>query len=122
MELQGGGDIGQEDKGDIDAIGRKARGESFKDAEFGDERAAIIHIDFVFAGPVEGFAGDDLETFEVDLMFAIEADIIFWEIVADNPDELDGGEKAGGDSGVAGGAAEKARVEGAGGFDGIQGG
>jgi hypothetical protein len=69
---------------------------------------------------VKGLAGDDLESFEVDLVFAIEAQVSLREILADHADELDGGKEARGHGGVAGRAAEEARVMGLGCFDGIQ--
>lgn len=108
--LQGRRDIGQEDERAL-AIGlRQARGERFEDAEFGFERPAIVHVHFVFAGPMESFAGSDLQAFEIDFVLFVERDVVLWEIFTDDADEFDGSEEARGDGGMAGGTAEQARV------------
>lgn len=54
---------------------------------------------------MEGFAGGNLEAFEVHLVAAVELEIFFGKIRADDADEPDGRKETGGDGGVAGGAA-----------------
>ena len=108
--LQRRRDVGQQDEWAL-AIGlRQARGERFEYAEFGLERAAIVHVQLIFAGPMECFAGRDLQTFEVDLVLFVERDVVLREIFTDDADEFDGREKARGDGGMTGGTAEQARV------------
>src|SRR5258705_476035 len=95
--------------------------ESLKDAEFGQQRAAIVHIHFVFAGPMECFAWKNLEALEVDAMAFVKLDVTLGKIIADDSDELNWTEKAGGNGGVTGRTAQQARVFCFGSFNGIEG-
>lgn len=88
----------------------EVRGKAFEDAELGGECAAVVHVDLVFAGPVEGLAFEDLEAFEIDFVFFVEVQVFAWEVAADNANHFDGSKKAGGNSGVAGAAAEQAGI------------
>src|ERR1043166_1282828 len=122
MHLQRGRDIGEEDeRGGLERVGQM-RGETFKHAQLSGEGAAVVHVQLVFAGPMEGFAGLDLESVKVDAMAAIELDVALGKVLPDDADELDGSEETGGDGGVTGGTAEEAGVLGMRGFDGVQGG
>jgi len=107
MMLQRGGDVGQEhERGALVQLGQ-GRSEGFKHAELGQQRAAIVHVGLVFARPVKGFAWKHLEPGQINAMALVELQIFFREVIADDADEFDGTEKAGGDSGVAGRAAER---------------
>jgi hypothetical protein len=66
--------------------------------------------------------GRSLEAGEVDAMPAVEREVFLGKIFAHTAHELNGGIEAGRHGGVAGGAAQQARVYLGGGFDGIQGG
>ncbi|SRR6266704_163489 len=122
MELKRGSDVGQENEGrGLVGLGQ-GRGEGFENAKLGEERATVVHVDLVLAGPMEGFAGQNLEAFEVNAMAVIELDVSPGKIVADNANEFDGTEETGSHGGMAGGAAEEARVLAFGSFDGVEGG
>src|SRR5688572_10855036 len=75
--------------------------EGFEHAQFGGEGAAIVHVSFVFACPMKGFTGHFLEAVQVNVMLAVEADVLFREIIADNADQINWSEETGSDSGVA---------------------
>ena len=96
--------------------------EGFEHAEFGGNCAAVIHVDLVFAGPMKGFAIRDFQSREVNAVAAVKLEVALGKIPAHDADEVDGGEEAGGDGRVAGGATEQARIAGLGGFDGVKGG
>jgi len=89
---------------------RKRRSESLKDTKLGQQRPAIVHVDFVFAGPVKRFAGKNLQAFEINVMALVKLEVTFWKIVADDSDEFDWTEKAGGNRGVAGRTAQQTRI------------
>jgi hypothetical protein len=63
-----------------------------------------------------------LEAFEVDFVASIEREIRRGEVFADDANQSGWGKKAGGDGGMAGGAAEETRIFGVRSFNGIQGG
>ena len=66
------------------------------------------------------FAGQNLQAVEVNFVPAVKLEVFLREIVADDADQFDRAEKARGDGGMAGRAAEQARVFRVGSFDGIQ--
>ena len=119
--LQTGGDVGQQDEFAV-LIGRgQARGEAFKHPQFRRQRPAIIHVDFIFAGPMERFARRDLQSFQINFVFAVKVQVRLGEILPHHAHQPDGREKAGREGRVAGRAAQQARVFRLGSFDGIQG-
>jgi hypothetical protein len=69
---------------------------------------------------MEGFAGQNLEAVEVNFVPAVKLEVFLWKVVADNANQFDRAEKARGDGGMAGRAAEQARIFRVGSFDGIQ--
>ena len=118
--LERRGDVGEEDEGRLLVLLGKVRGELLEHAQLGGERAAVVHVDLVFAGPVEGLARLDLEARQVDAVLLVERDILLGEILADHAHEVDRGEEAGRDGGVAGRAAEEPGIFGRGGLDGVE--
>jgi hypothetical protein len=51
------------------------RGERLEHAQFGQQRAAVVHVDLVFAGPVEGLARLDLQSRKVNAVLANQPDV-----------------------------------------------
>src|SRR5437016_887508 len=96
--------------------------ERFKNTQLRQKRPAIVHINLVFAGPMESLAGQNLKTFEINSMPVIKLNVTLGKIVTDHADELDGAEEARGHGGMAGRAAEQTRVFSFRGLDGIEGG
>src|SRR5215831_6875544 len=88
----------------------ESRVERLEHAQFRQQRLAIVHIQLVFARPMESLAGQNLQTFQVNPMPFVELDVALREIVADNTDQLDRAEKTGRDRRMTGRAAKKAWV------------
>ena len=65
-------------------------------------------------------AGQDLQTFEINAAAFVDFEVAARKIVADDSDKVYWAEETGGQGGVAGGAAEQARILALGGLDGIQ--
>jgi hypothetical protein len=63
---------------------------------------------------VKRFAGQNLQAFQVNFVPAIQLDVFFGEILADDADQFHRAKKARGDGGVAGRTAEQTRVFGLG--------
>ena len=100
--LQAGSDVGQQDERAVLIGGGQTRREGFKHAQFRRQRPAIVHIDFILARPMECFARRDLQSFEVNLMLAVEPQVSLGKILPHHAHQPDGGEKAGRDRGMAG--------------------
>ena len=118
--LDGGAEIGEQHEGRIAIGGGQLRQELLQHAELGGDGAAVVHVDFVFAGPMERLAIGDFQPREVNAVTAVKVEVAFREIPAHDADEVDGREETGGDGGVTGGPAEQSRVAGLGGFDGVK--
>ena len=76
--------------------------------EVGPQRGAVVHIGGVDAGPEEGFPGDALQSFEIDVARGAAGRILLREIVADDGHDFDIGEVAGRQRDIGGGAAQHA--------------
>src|SRR6266850_2761803 len=122
MELQRRRDVGQQNELRGLMRFRQSGGERFENTQFRQKRPAVIHIDLVFARPMEGLAWQNLETFEINPVSLIEPNVTLWKIVTHNADELDRAEEARGHGGMAGRAAEQTRIFCFRCFDGIEGG
>ena len=120
VALHDRGKIGEQDKRRIAVAGGQGGHEGFEHAKFGCKRTAVVHVHFVLAGPVEGLAGGKFEAGEVNSMMPVKLEVAFGKVGADDAHEIDGGEEAGRDGGVAGRAAEQAGILGLGGLDGVQ--
>ena len=66
------------------------------------------------------FAGQNLQAFEVNFVPPVKLEVFLRKILADDADQFDRAEKARGHGGMAGRAAEQARVFRVRSFDGIQ--
>ena len=75
----------------------------------------------VAAGPVEALAGGVLDAGGVDAAGGEDGFVLGEEVFADDADDADVGEEAGGEGEVGGGAAEDAFALAAGGFEGVKG-
>jgi hypothetical protein len=53
----------------------------------------VVHVDLVFAGPVESFSGQDLQAGEVDLVPAIKRDVFLRESSPTPPTSFTGEKK-----------------------------
>src|SRR3989442_15841386 len=91
-------------------------GEALEYAQLSGEGAAVVHVQLVFSGPMEGLAGPELEAGEGNSMAAIELDIALGKVLPNDADELDRAEKTRGDGGVAGGNPQQGGGFGMGGF------
>ena len=120
MVLERRRDVGQQNERRVLMRLRQHGREGLEHAQLGQQRPAVVHVRLVFAGPVKRFSGQDLEAAQVNFVPAIKLDVFFRKILADNADQFDRREEARGDGGMAGGAAEQARVFPGGSFDGIE--
>ncbi len=99
--LQVGLDIAQKQVGRRAVRGGQFRIEIGEDVEVGAQGGAVVHIGRINARPEECLpAGNALEAFEIDLAGGEEIDVFLREIVADDGDDLDRREIAGGESNV----------------------
>ena len=57
------------------------KGCSFDHAEHGIERAAVVHVHFILAGPMEGLAGQLIEAFKAKAVPPVQVDIFAREIL-----------------------------------------
>ena len=76
--------------------------------QLGRQRRALVHILAVAAGPEKRLALGVLQAREINLAAAKNGFVLGGEILADDGDQPDGREMAGGQSKIAGGAAEGA--------------
>jgi hypothetical protein len=58
--------------------------EGLEHAEFGQQRAAVVHVRLVFARPVKRFAGQNLQAFQVNFVPAIKLEVFLGKILADD--------------------------------------
>src|SRR5436190_18415006 len=98
------------------------RRKRFENPQLGQQGAAVVHVELVFAGPVESLAGENLQAVQLNAMPAVELDVSFREIFTDDANKFYRAEKAGGNCRVARGTAEQTRVFGFWGFNRIKGG
>ena len=108
--LERGRDVRQQDERRVLVRLRQRGREGLEHAQLGQQRAAVVHVHLVFARPMKGFAGQNLQAFEVNFVPAIKLEVFLGKILADHADQFDRAEKARGDGGVAGRAAQQARV------------
>src|SRR6185436_7354402 len=102
MMLQARSNICQEDKGGVLMGLRQSGSKRFKHPQFSNEGAPIVHVQFVLSGPMKGFAGQNLQAFEIDAMAFVKLQIALGKIVTNDADEIDRAKKARGHCGVAG--------------------
>ena len=107
LQLQFGGDVGQENKVARFVMVGKGRREGFDNIERDRAGLAGVHIPHVFAGPAEGLARIALHAFEVDAALLQKVPMVGREIFADDGHEVDRREIPGGHRGVGSRAAEK---------------
>ena len=100
--------------------GRQCGRERLEHAQFGQQGAAIVHVYFVLAGPMKGFAGKYLEAGELDSVPLVKLDVRLGKIFSHDADQLYRTEKTGGNGRMAGGAAKQAGIFSGRGFDRIQ--
>ena len=120
VKLERRRDVGQQDELGVLMRLRQFGRERLKHAQLGQQRAAIVHVRLVFARPVKRFAGQNLQAFEINFVPVIKPDVFFGEIGADDANQFHRAEKARGDGGVAGRAAQQARIFRSRSLDGIQ--
>src|SRR5438874_6592719 len=106
MSLQRGRDVRQENKGRSFVRVGQMRGERFKYAQLRQERASIIHIHFIFAGPVESLSCLDLQTRKIDPVAAIKLKVTLRKILPHDSNEFDRAKKTCRHRRVTGGTAE----------------
>src|SRR5258707_428299 len=70
--LEGRGDVGQQDERRSLVGGGQMRRKVLEDSQLGQERAAVVHVRFVFAGPVKSLSRFDLESLAINLAPAVE--------------------------------------------------
>ena len=120
MVLEVWRDVGQEDDRGL-AVGLgEGGGEGLENIQLHRAGLARVHVPHVFAGPAEGFSGNNLQAFEVDAAAAEEVDVLLREILADDADEAYRRETRCGNGAVGSGAAEEVFVFGELSFDVIQ--
>ena len=108
--LSAGRVVGQQDVLRLAMGGRQHRRVALHHAQFRAERAPVVHVHLVLAGPVERLALANLQPPEVHLMALEQRNIFPGEIGANHADQLRCGEKTGRNSSVAARAAEEAGV------------
>src|ERR1700676_1279367 len=108
VALQVGRDIGEEDVFGMTVFLGEFRFEVCENVEVGDQRGALVEILGIFTRPEKRFAGGAFEAFDVDGAAAENLRVDFSEIVADDSDQIDVREKAGGDGEVGGRTAQGA--------------
>src|SRR5256885_1677759 len=89
---------------------RQRGSKSFKHAKLGQQRPAIVHVDFVFAGPMKSFPGKNLQPFEVNAMALIKLNVTLRKIIADDSDKFDRAEKTGRNGSMAGRTAQQTGI------------
>ena len=60
-----------------------------EDVQVGGQRLAIVHVGRILAGPEKSFAGNALQTFQIDPAAGEQIGIFLGEIVADHGDNAD---------------------------------
>ena len=110
LELQFRRDVGEEQVVGVAVMGRKLRGESFKNIERDGAGLAGVHVPHVFARPAEGFAGCALHAIEIDAAALQKIPMLGGKVFADDADEIDRGKIAGGDGGVGGRSTEEIKT------------
>ena len=122
MALQIGGDVGEQHVGQPRVCGGQGGAVVFDHAEHGIERAAVVHVHFILAGPVKGLAGQLIEAFKAKAVPSVQVDIFAWKIFAHGAHQMGRGKEAGCHSRMTGGSAQQPGVLRVRGFDGIEGG
>jgi len=115
-------DVREQDKFGVAVRGRQLRSERFEHAQLGGESAAVVHVQFIFAGPMKRFAGQLLQTLKINAVAVVELDVFLGEILADDADEFYGREKTRRHRRMAAGTAEQPGIFRVRSFDGVQGG
>src|SRR4051812_40951427 len=110
MRLQGGGYVGQQHKWRFFVNIWQVRRKRFKNPQFGQERLAVIHVHFVFTGPMESFPRLDLQPTQINFMLSVEGKIRFWKVITHHANKFHWSEETRGHGRVAGGTAKELRV------------
>ena len=122
MQLQRGRDVGQQHKGRVLMSFRQRRSKGFEHSELGEERAAVVHVQFIFPGPMKGLPRENLQSFQVNPMPFVKLYIPPGKIFAHDSHEFDRAEKAGRHGGMAGRTPKEPRIFGFRSLDGVKGG
>jgi hypothetical protein len=100
---------------------RQMRRELLEHAQFRQQRAAIVHVHFVFARPMECFSGLNLQPRQIHAVLAVQRDITLREIVSDHTHHAHGRKETGRHRGMTGGTSQQTRVRCRWCFNGIKG-
>src|SRR5439155_572841 len=93
LMLEGRRNIGQQHERRLAIRLGQIGGEGFKHAQLGRQRPAVVHIDFVLAGPMEGLSRRQLQSAKVDAMAAVKLDVAPKKSSPTMPTSLTGAKK-----------------------------